>query len=245
MHFGLLGFPLGHSFSVKFFKEKFSGEKIFEGWTYDNFEREDVGLFFKKEASTLDGFNVTIPHKRNVLPFLDSISDEAKKIGAVNCIKNQDGRFIGFNTDAFGFEQSLKSFLKEGNCSAGKSIPDYALILGSGGASRAVRYVLHKMGIEYDIVSRSGDINYENLDERLKRAGLVVNTTPLGTFPKTEGKPDLNYDLLTEEKFLYDLVYNPPLTSFLKEGEKRGCKIKSGTDMLHLQAEKSLEIWTS
>lgn len=237
MHFGLLGFPLGHSFSAKYFAEKFSSDEKYSGWDYKNFEREDVKSFFENEAPKLDGFNVTIPHKRNVIPFLSRLSDEARKVGAVNCVKNTPNGFTGYNTDVFGFEESLLSFLKE--------TPEYALILGSGGASLAVRYVLEKNGIRYDIVSRTGEVNYSNVSERIREAGLIVNTTPLGMYPKIEGKPDLDYSLLRKNQYLYDVVYNPLKTSFLKEGEKMGCKIKSGIEMLELQAKKSLDIWTS
>jgi len=237
MQFGLLGHPLLHSFSAGYFAEKFSKPE-YSGWSYRNFQREDLEKFFRDEAPALDGFNVTIPHKRAVLPYLDSVSPEAGVIGAVNCIKNSNGKFIGYNTDALGFMVSLERFLNG-------FVPHYALVLGSGGASKAVSYVLGKMGIEYAVVSRSGELNYGNVSEKLQEAELIVNTTPLGMFPLTEGKPAIDYRLLNPACHIYDLVYNPEITSFMKEGMTMGCKVKSGLEMLHLQADKSLEIWTS
>lgn len=237
MNFGLLGYPLGHSFSAKYFAEKFSASQ-YRGWTYRNFERSDLDAFFRDEAPLLDGFNVTIPYKRDVMPYLRDISPEAAAIGAVNCVKNTAGELVGYNTDAMGFGISLEQFLDG-------YIPSYALVLGSGGASKAVGYVLGRMGITFEIVSRSGELNYRNVNSRLKEARLIVNTTPLGTFPNVLGKPDLNYRLLSPDCRLYDLVYNPATTAFMEEGMKAGCKVTSGLRMLHLQADKSLEIWTS
>lgn len=237
MKLGLIGYPLLHSFSAKYFAEKFSHTE-FQGWTYRNFERENLDSFFKDEVPLLDGFNVTIPYKRMVLPYLDALSSEAEEIGAVNCVKNSKGKLIGYNTDAMGFRVSLEEFLNGFK-------PSYALILGSGGASKAISYVLRKMEISYDIVSRSGELNYCNLDSSIEKAELIVNTTPLGTYPKIDDKPDINYSLLDSRCHLYDLVYNPETTSFMKEGIQMGCKVTSGLRMLHLQADKSLEIWIS
>ena len=238
MNFGLLGFPLGHSFSEKYFTEKFSSDKRFSGWTYKNFQSENIETFLNQYGRKLDGFNVTIPYKTQIIPYLDNISDEAREIGAVNCVKNSGGNLIGYNTDAMGFKSSLLPFLND-------ACIEYALILGSGGASKAIRYVLKQLNINYDIVSRSGEINYGNIDLKLKKCRLIVNTTPLGMYPAISDKPDINYNMINNEYYLYDLVYNPEKTAFLKEGEIHGCHIKSGTEMLYLQADKSLQIWIS
>lgn len=193
----------------------------------------------------LEGLNVTIPHKVNVMPFLHELDDAARQIGAVNCIsirrQGNDTLLKGYNTDAFGFEESLKPYLKEHHTKA--------LILGDGGAAKAVRYVLGKLNISYLTVVRTavpdavvyGDLNEDILGSHQ----LIINTTPLGTFPKVENAPDLPYHLLTAHHLAYDLVYNPEETEFLRRAKARGAAIKNGLEMLHLQADRSWMIWNS
>lgn len=244
--FGLIGYPLGHSFSQKYFTEKFRSEHI-SNCLYQNFPLKDIhelpGLL--KDEQSLVGLNVTIPFKLDVIGFLDKISPDAKEIGAVNVIKirREDGRIhlSGFNSDVYGFTGSIQPYLKRqvGN----------ALVLGTGGSSKAVRYALSKLGMKVTLVSRKhqpGTISYQEIDEAiLKNTEVIVNTTPLGMFPNVESKPELDYDQLENRHILYDLVYNPELTAFLKEGKARGCTVVSGLRMLHLQAEKSWEIWNN
>lgn len=244
--FGLIGYPLGHSFSKKYFTEKFSHENLSD-CSYELYPLESIDLLpslLKKEPS-LCGLNVTIPYKSAVIRFLDSITDEASAIGAVNVVKvhRQGGKMLlsGFNSDVTGFHDSVMPFL-------GKTRGN-AIVLGTGGSSKAVRFVLEKIGMHIISVSRIRSkeaIAYEDLDKELiSTSTLIVNTTPLGMFPDTDSKPPIDYDALTKDQILYDLVYNPERTSFLREGEKRGCSIVSGLKMLHLQAERSWEIWNN
>lgn len=246
--FGLIGKPLTHSYSKKHFSEKFEKEGI-KGKSYHLFplEKGEHFPFLKKVNPNLKGLNVTIPYKETVLPFMDELSKEAASIGAVNCINFLDGKMIGHNTDAYGFEVSILEFLKEN----GKKVSDLsnALILGTGGASKAIKYVLKKHGIEFLVISRrkeKGDLVYEELNEEIVRKHqLIVNTTPLGTFPNTDTCPNIPYEFLGTNHFLYDLVYNPEKTLFLQKGKNRGANVKNGAEMLYLQAEKSWEIWTT
>jgi shikimate dehydrogenase len=244
--FGLIGFPLGHSFSRQYFSQKFRDEKIAD-CSYDNYPLEKIDnlpLLLKSEP-LLEGLNVTIPYKSAVIPFLDSVSPEAAEIGAVNVIgirRNRNDIVLkGFNSDVTGFTRSLKPWLKvqKGN----------ALVLGTGGSSKAVTYALHKLGMNITLVSREqkpGTVSYGQVDERLLGdTDIIVNTTPLGMFPKTDAKPNLDYSLLSEKHILFDLVYNPEITEFLKAGQERGCTIVSGLKMLQIQAEKAWEIWNS
>ena len=239
---GLIGYPLSHSFSKKYFSDKFSNEKI-EGYHYDLFPLENIQELTKllKEHSNLVGLNVTIPYKEQVMPFLDEISESAKGIGAVNTIRIENGQLKGFNTDAYGFEKSLKAFLKPHH--------QYALILGTGGAAKAVQYVLEQLNIEYKYVSRTPDeeqFSYSELNEKiLEKYQVIVNTTPLGMYPKTEQCPNIPYQYLTNKHLLYDLVYNPKESLFLKNGKEKGASIKNGLEMLHLQAEKAWSIWNN
>lgn len=245
--FGLIGYPLGHSFSKKYFGEKFASEGIADA-SYELFPLENIDLFpqLLRDHPQLRGLNVTIPYKEQVIPFLDALDPAAAKIGAVNVIDIRDGKLTGYNTDAFGFLQSLK------NCFNDLKINDLyytkALVLGTGGASKAVCAMLEQLGISYRKVSRStkaDTISYQDLDETTLAAyKLIVNTTPLGTHPKTEEKPEIPYSALTADHILYDLVYNPPLTSFLLAGKEKGCTLVNGLDMLYLQAEKAWGIWT-
>lgn len=242
--FGLIGYPLGHSFSKKYFTDKFSREHL-DDCSYELFPLKSIDLLFPllgKETS-LCGLNVTIPYKSQVIGFLDSVSDEAAEIGAVNVIKirRNTGKIIlsGFNSDVTGFRYSLLPVL-------GKSKGN-AIVLGTGGSSKAVCHVLDKLGMNVIKVSRNpgqGLMTYRDLDNKMiGQAILIVNTTPLGMFPDIESKPPLDYNSLTQDQILYDLVYNPQMTAFLKEGEKRGCKVISGLEMLHIQAERSWQIW--
>jgi shikimate dehydrogenase len=243
--FTLIGYPLSHSFSEKYFTEKFEREKIMDH-EYFLSPLEKIEDFPKLLAAhpNLAGINVTIPYKEKVIPFLDEISAEAKAIGAVNTIKIKDGKLKGFNTDVYGFEKSLVDFLtkQEKKISVKK-----ALVLGTGGAAKAVVYILKKIGIEPILVSRKegkGDLIYRDLDTIIfDEYRLIVNTTPLGMLPRLESYPDLPFYRINTKYHLYDLVYNPEKTVFLKRGKIQGAAIKNGLEMLHLQAEKAWEIW--
>lgn len=249
--YGLIGYPLGHSFSRQFFTEKFRKEGI--DARYLNFEIPAVdGLKdIIREHPLLCGLNVTIPHKQAVMPLLDEISEEARQIGAVNVISirrkaagagnGSDDVIIlkGYNADVIGFSDSIRPLLKPWH--------KKALVLGTGGASKAVVYGLKSLGVEPVNVSRtpkSGMLGYSDLSESAMREHtVIVNCTPLGTWPKTDACPDIPYNLLTGRHLLYDLVYNPELTLFLKRGQEHGATIKNGLEMLHLQALASWRFW--
>jgi len=244
--YGLIGFPLTHSFSKRFFTEKFETEKIDS--TYDNFEIDNISKFpgIINSNPLLNGLNVTIPYKEQVIPFLNELNDSAKEIGAVNTIKikrTETGLFLkGFNTDTFGFETSLKPLLKEHH--------KKALILGTGGASKALKYVLTKLGIEFISASieelKENEIRYEEIDEKMmKERLLIINATPLGTYPKTEAFPNIPYQFITEKHLLFDLVYNPEVTQFMARGIQKAATVKNGYEMLLNQAIKSYEIWNN
>ena len=192
------------------------------------------------EHSDLQGFNVTIPYKQAIIPYLSKLSREAETIGAVNCVRRTPEGLIGYNTDAYGFHRSLNTLLNGVH-------PGRALVLGTGGASRAIKFVLSEMNIPFDTVSRrlqGADYTYKILtDEIIQAHRLIINCTPLGTFPKTDEYPDLPYEAIGPSHFLFDLVYNPPLTEFLRRGEQRGASIQNGYEMLVGQAELSWEIW--
>ena len=245
--FGLIGFPLGHSFSKQYFSEKFINESI-HACSYNNYELETLDVLREMILNDPEicGLNITIPYKSKVIRYLDRIDNEAAEIGAVNVIKIscREGKTVlkGFNTDIFGFRESLLKHL------SGRKIRS-AIILGTGGSSKAIVYVLNKLGISIIQISRksgNGFISYQELtDKILIENELIINTTPLGMFPNINGKPDLSYDCLNEDHILFDLVYNPPLTEFLKKGKERGCELIGGLEMLHLQAEKSWEIWNN
>lgn len=256
--FGLIGYPLTHSFSKEYFTEKFQKEG-FENCEYQVFPLPNLSDLqdLIKANPDLCGLNVTVPHKIGVLFYLDKLDPAAKAIDAVNCIKivnhhpveaffsgelsSLKVRLEGYNTDAYGFEMSLKPLLQKHH--------HKALILGAGGAARAVAYVLHKLGISYTHVSRRSNkkqLNYQQLSSDIIRDNLlIINTTPVGTFPNVESCPDIPYEYLTPRHFLYDLVYNPDETVFLKRGKEHGAMVKNGLEMLHLQAEKAWEIWNS
>lgn len=238
--YGIIGWPLGHSFSRRYFTEKFAALGL-DGYRYLNFPIEDISGLDRvlQEHPDLCGFNVTIPYKKAIMDRLDLISGEAKAIGAVNCVKISGGRLEGHNTDAYGFRIGLRELL-------GNERPR-ALVLGTGGASNAVRYELERAGIEYTMVSRTKTADratYAELTaETVEGHKLIVNTTPLGTWPDTDAKPDIPYDAISRGHFLYDLVYNPPVTAFLAEGQNRGAKILNGERMLREQAEMGWKIW--
>ncbi len=244
--FTLIGYPLSHSFSENYFTQKFEREQI-KNHEYSLSPLERIEDFPQLITSmpNLVGLNVTIPYKEQVIPYLDSISEEAEAIGAVNTIKIENGKLKGFNTDVYGFEKSLIQFLQKGNK---KQTVENALVLGTGGAAKAVIYILKKLGIDPILVSRrqnSGDLTYSDLDTPIfEECQLIVNTTPLGMLPNVNSCPDLPYHRLNKNYFLYDLVYNPEKTVFLKRGESQKAAIMNGLEMLHLQAEKAWEIWS-
>ena len=239
--YGLIGYPLGHSFSQRYFTEKFEREGI-AGCTYENFPIESIDRLDEvlERHPDLCGFNVTIPYKERIIPRLRSMAEEARKIGAVNCVRVTPEGLVGHNTDAYGFRTSLLKLLDGAH-------PERALVLGTGGASKAVKYVLEQLDIPFDVVSRkasAGDFTYDELtSETVRTRRLIVNATPLGTFPKTDECPDIPYEAIGETHFLFDLVYNPPLTEFLRRGRQQGAAIANGYDMLVGQAEKAWSIW--
>lgn len=240
--FGLIGKTLVHSFSKKYFTEKFEREAVDANYELYSMANVDSLRQFVQEHS-LCGLNVTIPYKQDVIPLLDEIDSEAQMVGAVNVIKiKREGERLclkGFNTDVVGFRNSLKPLLKPWHTSA--------LVLGTGGASKAVLYVLENLGIAARCVSRQkreGMLTYETLDaDVMRRNTLIVNTTPLGTFPNVDTCPDIPYRLLTEKHLLFDLVYNPEQTLFMKNGLQNGAAVKNGYEMLVGQAEASWRIW--
>jgi shikimate dehydrogenase len=242
--FGLIGYPLGHSFSKKYFTDKFHNENITD-CLYENYPLQHLNDFKKliADESDLCGLNVTIPYKSEIIRYLDKIEPEAREIGAVNVLKlkRDEGniKLYGYNSDITGIRDSLSHFLL-GNVRN-------AIILGTGGSSRAVCYVLKKAGIDVTFISRERKpdiLSYTDISQKLMdNTGLIVNTTPIGMFPDIESRPDIKYELLDSKHILFDLVYNPELTSFLKEGREHGCTIINGLKMLHSQAEKSWEIW--
>jgi shikimate dehydrogenase len=237
--YGLIGYPLEHSFSPDYFNTKFKNEIIDADYkTYPlNNIKEFAALISKLDFS---GLNVTIPYKEAILPYLDEVDIVAKTIGAVNTIAFKNGKTKGYNTDCYGFENSLLSLIDDPKQIHG------ALILGTGGASKAVQYVLQKLTIPYHLISRANKdtIHYLDISKALfSSINLIINTTPLGMSPSIKNKPEIPYEWLNEKYFLYDLIYNPEKTIFLSEGLKMGCKIKNGHDMLILQAEKAWHIW--
>ncbi|MCC6289082.1 MAG: shikimate dehydrogenase [Chitinophagaceae bacterium] len=239
--FGLIGYPLGHSFSKKYFTEKFENESL--DCRFENFPIEHIELLPEiiKQHPTLEGLCVTIPYKEKVLPFLDELSPEVAAINACNSIKITNKKLSGNNTDAIGFEKSLVEQLTPYHTDA--------LILGTGGAAKAVAFVLKKLGIAYNIVSRTAQpnvITYASLnDDVIKKTLLIVNASPAGTYPNSDTYPQIPYNVITDKHFLFDLVYNPPKTIFLQKGEAKGAAIQNGFDMLVNQAEASWEIWNS
>lgn len=239
---GLLGKNISYSFSRTYFKKKFEDENI-KNISYENFDIENIDLFpsIIKNTKGLKGLNVTIPYKEQVIPFLEKINKKAKAIGAVNTIKiTKKGKLVGYNTDSYGFKNSLKPFVK--------SQHKKALILGTGGASKAVAYTLKDMGISYKYVSRrlseGVDFSYDTLTENdIIENQIIINCTPLGTFPNIEDCPNIPYSVINKNHILFDLIYNPEETKFLQQGKQKGATIINGLNMLRFQAEKSWSIW--
>ena len=237
--YGLIGKSLSHSFSKDYFTEKFASLNL--PHKYLNFELDSIHDLkdLVKTNKKLRGLNVTLPFKESVIPYLDEIDPIAAEIGAVNTILITDGKLKGFNTDTFGFKQLIKPFFKGHH--------ERALILGSGGASKAVKHVLDELGVESIIISRNPDkaqLNYKLLNKHILNAYLlIINTTPLGMYPTVNAYPDIPYELLTERHLLIDLIYNPSKTAFMKKGITQNATVINGKTMLQQQAEKSWSIW--
>ena len=248
--FGLIGYPLSHSFSQKFFTEKFLQENIVNA-KYDNFPIASIESFagLWKENPNLEGLNVTIPYKKEVIPFLDHSSAVVQEIHACNCIRKFNNELYGYNTDVIGFEKSLLPFLKPHHTQA--------LILGTGGAAAAVQWVLEKLKIQFQIVSRKANaieannemkayLSYDQLAASvIESHTLIINTSPLGMYPNTNEAPPIAYEGITAQHHLYDLVYNPIETLFMKNGLAKGATVQNGLAMLHIQAEESWAIWNA
>ncbi len=248
--FGLIGYPLSHSFSQKFFTEKFLQENIVNA-KYDNFPIPSIESFagLWKENPNLEGLNVTIPYKKEVIPFLQHSSAVVQEINACNCIRKFNNELYGYNTDVIGFEKSLLPFLKPHHT--------HALILGTGGAAAAVQWVLQKLNIQFQVVSRKGNaieannemkayLSYDQLAASvIESHTLIINTSPLGMYPNTDEAPPIAYEGITAQHHLYDLVYNPIETLFMKNGLAKGATVQNGLAMLHIQAEESWAIWNA
>jgi shikimate dehydrogenase len=239
--YGLIGYPLGHSFSKKYFTEKFQREGIVDA-TFELFPLQQIQDFPQliNTLPDLAGLCVTIPYKESIIPYLNRIDDKSNTIAAVNCIKIKEGELIGYNTDVIGFENSLKPYLQ--------SHPQKALILGTGGASKAVQFVLKKLSIDFLVVSRKPvsehSISYNQLNQEIiHEHTIIINCTPLGMTPHIEELPLLPYSFIGKEHLLYDLVYTPSITTFLEKGRMQGATIKNGEEMLHIQAEANWQIW--
>ncbi|MGQ7868881.1 shikimate dehydrogenase family protein [Sunxiuqinia sp. sy24] len=244
--YGLIGYRLGHSFSRQFFSDKFEKEHL-NDHEYINFELDNINQFpaIFQENDHIAGLNCTIPYKQEIMSFLDEIDEEAAIVGAVNTVKviraKNNFKLKGFNTDCYGFEQSLMPLLQKQHRKA--------LILGTGGASKAVKFILDKHGIEYLSATTkeklsTNELNYEQIDGNLINEHLIViNATPLGTFPEVDTCPSIPYEFISSNHVLFDLVYNPEETLFLQKGKVKGASIKNGLEMLHLQAIKAWEIW--
>jgi shikimate dehydrogenase len=246
--YGLIGYRLGYSFSKGFFSDKFEKEGLKEH-EYVNFELDTISEFptiFEKNDN-IAGLNCTIPYKQEIMPYLDEIDEEAAQVGAINTVKiirsGSQKKLKGFNTDIYGFENSLMPMLNEKH--------KKALILGTGGASKAIKHILDKNSIDYLSASIETElfdkeIRYEQIDETLLKEHLIIiHATPLGTFPKVDNCPSIPYEYITSDHVLFDLVYNPELTLFLKKGQEKGASTKNGLEMLHLQAIKAWEIWNA
>jgi shikimate dehydrogenase len=239
--YGLIGYRLGHSFSKKYFTQKFEAEGL-AGCFFELFALENIDLFpaLLQSNISLRGLAVTIPYKQSVMPYLQQISGEAQQIGAVNCIEFLPEGLKGHNTDVIGFERSFAPLLQSHHTKA--------LILGTGGSSKAVQYVLQKLGIGVLLVSRNAkgkeQVNYRDLDKQvLSEYTLIINCSPVGMSPEEETKPDILYSAITPDHYLFDLVYQPAETLFLREGKTRGAIVKNGYDMLVFQAEENWRIW--
>lgn len=235
--YGLIGRNISYSFSRNYFKNKFNKENILNS-QYINFDIYNLSELNNIFNINNFGFNVTIPYKEAIIPYLDLLDFHAEKIGAVNTIKIENGKKIGFNTDWIGFKKSLQPLLKPHHTKA--------LVLGTGGASKAVIYALEQLQIETLIVSRNGKTSYEDLSkEIIQNHTIIINCTPVGTFPNVNSSPDIPYNYITENHLAYDLIYNPAETLFLKKCKEKGAVIKNGLEMLEIQAEESWKIWNS
>jgi shikimate dehydrogenase len=243
--FGLIGAAVSHSFSKSYFDEKFFREGL-RDYHYELFQLGNIKEIEKliKDTKGLSGLNVTIPYKEQVIKYLDEVDGFAKKIGAVNVIKIKDGKLKGFNTDSDAFFETVNKWLP-------KDKKLEALILGTGGSSKAVQEALKKLNVDYSLVSREkkkGDLTYEDLEKNpaiIEQSLLIINTTPLGMSPNTETMPPIDFEQLGPDHYVYDLIYNPARTLFLQKAEMRNAKIKNGLEMLHIQAEKSWTIWNN
>jgi len=242
--FALIGYPLSHSFSEKYFTEKFIREQITDA-TFKLFPIETIELLPQMIQSNgnLNGFAITIPHKKTIIPYLHSKTDAVKKMGACNCVRIIDGKLYGHNTDVVGFEQSFIQYLQPNHTKA--------LVLGTGGASAAIEFVLQKLAIDYVLVSRIKNIaqnilSYADINDAImKEYSVIINTTPLGTFPNVDEAPAIPYELISSQHYLFDLVYNPAETKFLQLGKLAGATTKNGYDMLVLQADENWKIWNT
>jgi shikimate dehydrogenase len=236
--FGLIGKNISYSFSKKYFSDKFKKLHL-QNYHYEIFdlnEIEEIKNLLKNPD--IKGLNVTIPYKEKIIPYLDELSDEAKEIGAVNCVKLKNGEKTGYNTDAFGFEKTLLLHLKEHHKNA--------LILGNGGAAKAVKYILNKHNISFKTVARNTDLNFENLSSELvSESQLIIQTTPVGTFPNDTDCLKFPFEALSENHLVIDLIYNPNYTQFLKNAAENNAKTLNGYYMLEQQAEKAWGIWKS
>lgn len=250
---GLLGYPLGHSFSKKYFNQKFENQGLSDEWHYELFSIDSIQKLpeiLRGYENRLVGLNVTIPYKTAVLPFLDALDANAAKIGAVNCIKiswehtDKKPYLTGYNTDVLGFEKSMLTLL-------GGSIPEglNALILGTGGAGKAVAFTFKKLNIPFKYVSRTraeGVLSYEGLEENtMKTHRFIVNSTPLGTSPNAEGCPEIPFQFIDNQHFILDLIYNPEITQLMLRAAERGAKVQNGMEMLIEQAEEGWRIWNT
>ena len=235
--FGLIGKSLSHSFSSSYFNEKFFKEGI-TNTKYLNFELNDISEFpqlIKKQ--NLSGINVTLPYKESIIPFLDELSENAKRIGSVNTIQISNGKLIGHNTDVIGFKQSITPLLSGRNT---------ALILGDGGAAKAVKFIFNQLNISHKTITRNSSFDYSDItSEIIDFNTIIVNATPLGMIPKIKNYPQIPYELLTEKHLLFDLIYNPKETLFLKYGRANKACTKNGLEMLQIQAETSWNIWNT
>ena len=240
--FGLIGKDISYSFSRNYFNSKFEAEDI-KNTTYENFDLENIALFETKlkQEKGIKGFNVTIPYKESIMPFLNKLNKKAEAIGAVNTIKiTNKGKYVGYNTDYYGFKKSLKPLLKKHH--------KKALILGTGGASKAIAYALKSLDIDYAFISRypseKANFTYNKLSGAvIKSHQIIINCTPLGTFPDIDMCPDIPYHAISKQHILFDLIYNPSETKFLRLGKQNNATIINGEKMLALQAEKSWSIW--
>jgi shikimate dehydrogenase len=233
--FGLIGKSLEHSFSSQYFNEKFFKEGITDT-QYLNFELKDISEFKQLiEKNKLSGLNVTIPYKESIIPFLDELNEEAKEIGAVNTIQFSNGKTIGHNTDHIGFTNSIQPLLEDRN---------KAIILGDGGAAKAIKYALKKLNIEYKTINRNTSFDYLDITKQITGYyTIIINTTPVGSYPNINDFPKIPYEYLNQNYLLFDLIYNPNETKFLAYGKAKNAQTKNGLEMLQLQAEESWNIW--